>query len=762
MKHERVETLGTGTGVTASSEELTRRTFLKASVAAGGGLLISFSLPGFAVAREAGAERTYTLNAYIRIDPDNTITIMSKDPEIGQGIKTSLPMIIAEELDADWANVRVDQAPLDPRLYGAQFAGGSFSTPMNYEALRRVGASARAMLVTAAAEMWRVPADQCDTEPGKVRHKPSGRSLSYGALCTRASRVKPPDPRMVKVKDPKDFHILGKFTTGVDNPLLVTGKPLFGIDVTVPGMRYAVFEKCPVFGGKPVSANLDAIKALPGIRDAFLVLPTQPTGLPDGMTIALQPGIAIIGENWWAANRALDQLVVQWDEGPVASQSTEGFDRTAAQLATQPPQKVIHSDGDVDKAFAGAAKVIEGQYAYPFIAHAPLEPMNATASFADGKVEIWAPTQMPGGGQAAVAKALGIPPPSVTVHMTRCGGGFGRRLGTEYMVEAAVLSKMAGAPIKLLRNRRQDIQHEFYRPAGYHNFKAGIDGAGKLVAFRNHFVTFTSDGEKLADSATLGPAEFPARFVPNLQYVQSTMLLGVPTGPLRAPESNALAYAFQSFIHEVALAAGKDPLQYLIDLYSPGRVLPNPPGPGGRFMRMPPFDTSRAIGVLELVRDKSGWGQRKLAARTGMGAAFYYSHLGYFAEVMQVSVASEGMVKVDKVWIAGDCGRQIVNPSGAYNQVQGAALDGIAEALGQKITIDRGRVVQTNFHDFNLLRMNQAPPVEVHFRLTDNAVTGLGEPALPPAVPALCNAIFAATGKRVRKLPIDPAELVAT
>ena len=743
-----------------------RRTFLSVSAAAGGGLLISFSIPGFAEAAtsgEKGAERNYTLNAYIQIAPDGVITIMAKNPEIGQGVKTSLPQIIAEELDADWKDVVAEQAPIDARVYGAQFAGGSFTTPMNYEPLRRVGAAARAMLIQAAAQTWHVHPEELDTLPSKVRNTRTGRTLSYGALASRASHLQPPNPRFVKVKDPKDFRLIGKPLSGVDNPLIVTGKPLFGIDQSVPGMKYAVFEKCPVFGGRALSANLAEIKALPGIHDAFIVEGAHPNGLPDGMQITLQPGVAIIGETWWAANKALDKLAVNWDEGPVASQSTAQFVRTAADLAGKPPTKVIRKDGDVDKALASAAKVVEGSYQYPFIAHAYLEPLNATARFQDGKVEVWAATQNPGAGQGAVARTLRISPADVTVHVTRSGGGFGGRLGTWYMVEAAYLSQRTGLPIKLLNNRRQDIQHEYYRPAGFHTYKAGLDGEGKLVAFRDHFVTFSPDGEKYSDSADMPADEFPAGFVPNLEYGVSMMLLGAPTGPLRAPGANALAYAFQSFLHEVALAAGKDPIDYLLDLYGPPRVIHGPPGPGGRrFMALPPFDTGRVRGVLEQVREVSGWGKRKLPERTGMGVAFYYAHLGYFAEVVQASVAPEGIVKVDKVWVVGDVGRQIVNPSGALNQVQGATLDGISEALGQEITIDRGRVLQANFNSFNLLRMNQAPPVEVHFRITDNMVTGLGEPALPSAPPALCNAIYAATGKRIRKLPIDPALLKST
>jgi isoquinoline 1-oxidoreductase beta subunit len=745
-----------------AEQGLSRRGFLKVSAAVGGGFLLEMSLPGVVAASAGHPVQTSAagpeLNAYIRIAPDGVVTIIAKNPEIGQGIKTALPMLIAEELDVDWKDVRTEQAGLDPKAYGPQFAGGSFSTPMNYEPLRRAGAAARQMLIAAAAQTWHVPASECDTASGKVRHKATGRTLSYGSLCPRACLIAPPDLKAVQLKDPKDFKIIGTSIGGVDSPLIVAGKPIFGIDVSVPGMRYAVFQKCPVFGGTVVSANLDAIKALPGIRNAFIVKASGPTGLPDGMQTTLQEGVAIIGESWWAANKALQKLEVQWDEGPVASQSSEGFAKAAAEFSKQAPAKVLHSDGDAKAALASAAKTLEAAYFYPFISHQPLEPMNTTAYFRDGKVEIWSPTQMPGGGRTAVAKTLGISEADVNLHITRSGGGFGRRLGSDFMVEAAVISKLAGEPVKVLWNRTQDLQHDFYRPGGFHYFKAGIDASGKLVAFSDHFVTF-SNGEKASNSADLSPTEFPARFVDNLEFGVSMIPLGVPTGPLRAPQSNALAYAFQSFIDEIAHAAGKDPLRYRIELFGPPRVLKAPPGPFGM---MPGFDTARAVGVLELVGQKSGWGQRELPKGTGMGVAFYYSHLGYFAEVVQATVSREGIVKVDKVWVAGDCGSQIINPTGALNQCQGAAIDGISAALGQQITIDRGRVVQTNFHDYNLLRMNQAPQIQVDFRLTPNPPTGLGEPALPPVVPALCNAIFAATGKRVRKLPIDPADLKST
>jgi isoquinoline 1-oxidoreductase subunit beta len=766
---------------TVAVEAVSRRAFLTVSAAAGGGMLLALSLPKRAdaalVARTSSVvehpEHDVDINAYVTIAPDNTITIMSKVPEIGQGIKTSLPMIIAEELDADWNTVHIVQAPLDAKLYGAQFAGGSFSTPMNWEPLRRAGAAARAMLITAAALTWRVPESEITTSSGKVIAK-DGRTLTYGQLAAKAAKVVPPDMKTLVLKTSSNYSIVGRSIGGIDSPKIVTGQPLFGIDVNVPGMRYAVFQKCPVFGGKVVSANVDEVKALPGILNVFVINPEVPTGLPDGMAMGLINGVAIVASSWWQANKALETLKVVWDEGPVASQSSVGYAAQAQALSTQAPHKVLHKDGDAKAALAGAAKVVEAAYSYPFVAHSPLEPMNSTASFADGKLEIWSPTQNPGAGKTLIAKTLGIPEDAVTVHITRSGGGFGRRLSSEFMVEAAMISKLQGEPVKVIANRNQDLQHEFYRPGGFHYFKAGLDAQGQLIAFTDHYIGY-ANGPKASNSADLSATEFPAKYVKNLEFATSTIQLGVPTGPMRAPGSNAHAFVFQSFLDEVAHAAGKDPLQHLIDLYAEERAAPPPAPPpgvgppggarrgggggGGGFPMGAPFNAKRAQGVLEMVREKSGWGKRQLPAGTGMGVAFYYSHLGYFAEVVQATVApSDGTVKVDKIWVVGDVGSTIINPTGALNQCEGAALDGVSQALGQQITIDRGRVAQS-FPEYPLLRMYQAAPVQVDFKITANSPTGLGEPALPPVIPALCNAIFAATGKRIRHLPIDPTLL---
>jgi len=746
-------------GAEPDAADPSRRAFLKASAVAGGGMLLTVTIPPAARAATAalagGATNLPELNAYIRIAPDGVVTIIAKNPEIGQGMKTMLPMLIAEELDVPWENVRIEQADNDPAKYGPQFAGGSFATPMNWEPMRRAGAAGREMLIAAAAQTWNCSTADCAADQGAVTHMASGRKLDYGALAAKACTLPPPDLAKVVLKDPKDYKIIGRAIGGVDNPKVVTGQPLFGIDVTRPGMLYAVFQKCPVFGGKVASANLDEVKAQKGVRDAFVV-----EGGDD--LSGLLGGVAIVADTWHQANKARGVLKVSWNEGPTARQSSKGFDARALELARQPGMSVIRKDGDVDAAFKGAAKVVEAAYSYPFLAHATLEPMNCTAEVKGDRVEIWAPTQNPDAGRKLVAKTLGVPEDNVLVHMTRVGGGFGRRLSSDFMVEAAWISKQTGRPVKLLWNRTDDIQHDFYRPGGYHFFKGAVDASGKLTALHDHFVTF-GDEKAVASSADMTAAEFPAKAVDNLLYERSTMPLGVPTGPLRAPGSNALAFAFQSFLDEMAHAAGQDPVRFQLALLGEPRDLSDTParsfGPG--FPPMPGFHTGRMRGVVEKVAEMSGWGKRSLPARTGMGFGCYFSHLGYFAEVVQATVAADGQIKLDKVWIAADCGKQVINPSGALNQVQGAALDGLSAALGQKITIEGGRVVQTNFHQYPMLRMRQAPPVEVEFVHTDYPPTGLGEPALPPVIPALCNAIFAATGKRVRSLPIDTSQLKA-
>ena len=763
-----------------AARKLSRRFFLKTSALAGGGLLLSLTMAcsdkKFTQFTATSPVEENQLSAYIRIASDGTITLMAIAPEIGQGVKTMLPMLIAEELDVLWHQVTVKQADLDTEAYQFQLAGGSMAAVFHWKLMRQVGAAGRHLLISAAAQDWHVPIGECTTHAGTVRHDKTGRSFDYAALANKAARLPAPALEDVPLKNPDNFNIIGTPVSGVDNRKIVQGEPLFGIDVRLPGMLYAVYEKCPVYGGKALNANLEEIKKLPGIRNAFIVdeKDARPTGgknwwqAGEGIQSGnwwedgsrpdyLMSGVAIVADSWWQAQKARNQLQIEWDEGEAAAQSSQGFAEQARSLLKNPVAKPLFNVGDVDSVLAGAAQVLEAEYKFPFLAHATLEPQNCTVHVHTEGVDIWSNSQGPAFGRALVANTLGIARDNITVHMLRAGGGFGRRFMNDAMVEAAWISQVTGTPIQLLWSREDDTRHDFYRPGGFQSLKAGLDKDGKLLALDSHFITYGTD-KVFADSAAMGGTEYTIGYIPNLRYNISKMPLRVPTGPLRAPVSNAHAFVRESFIDELAHAAGKDPLAFRLDIIDPNNETPAwGQFPDGRPMYG--FNPQRMRDVLQAVAAKADWEQqRQLPKGTGMGIGCCFSHLGYFAEVVQVRVDNSKRLVIEKVWVVGDIGRQVINPSNAENQVQGAVIDGLGQALGLEVTFAGGKSQQSNFHQYPLPRMSQMPrSIDVDFLITDYPVTGLGEPALPPVIPALCNALFMATGERIRSLPLSTA-----
>jgi isoquinoline 1-oxidoreductase beta subunit len=721
-----------------------RRSFLRISALAGGGVALGlYEEPKAKAQGRGGPQAPIDPHAFIRVAADGTVTIMAKNPEVGQGVRTMLPMLIAEELDVDWKSVKVEQADLVTSKYNQQSAGGSTATPMNWLPMRQAGAAGRSLFVTAAAQTWNVPETECSTSSGRVMHTASNRSLSYGQLAAKAATLPPPSVDGLKFKDPKDYKIIGHSQPGVDTRAITMGKAQFCIDVTMPGMLFAVYEKCGVFGGKVASSNLDEIKQMPGVRHAFVVDRPDITDPIIPGDPGLESGIAIVADSWWLAQSARKKLKVTWTEGARASQSSVEYAKNAEEMSKQPAQWNIRKDGDTDAAFKNAAKVVEAAYSYPFISHAPLEPQNCTALFKDGKMEMWTNSQQPGGGRRLAAVAADMDQNDITVHMIRGGGGFGRRLYNDYMTEAAYIAKqIPGTPVKLVWTREDDMAHDYYRPGGFQFLKGGIDASGKVVAWQNHFISYGAN-KNFVPSGAMGPAEFPQRFIPNYTLNASVQTLGIRTGALRAPSSNAFAFVIQQFIDELAQAAGKDPYQMRLELLSAGGQ-----GQG--------LNPDRMIPVLKLLAEMSNWGKGTLPKGTGKGMAFHFSHLGHFAHAAEVEVSAQNKVKIHKIWVAADVGSQIINPAAADNICEGGVIDGLSEMMGQEITVEKGRVVQTNFHQHTMVRLAQAPAaIEIKFLKTDNPPTGLGEPALPPALPAVANAIFAATGKRIRHLPLS-------
>ena len=713
-------------------DKIGRRRFMQLTGLVGGGLMLSFGS-----GRAAANSGPLQPNGFLRIDKDG-ILLFAKNPEIGQGVKTSLPMIVAEEMDAAWQDVRVEQSPIDAQTYGPQFAGGSLSIPMNWERLRGAGATARAMLVGAAAARWGVPAEELTTLDSHVHHAPSGRKLGYVELAAEAAAMPVPDPATLTLKPRSAYRLLGSRITGVDNEALVRGEPLFGIDQAVAGMKYAVYQKCPAIGGTVKSVDLDAIKAMPGVSDAFVLE-------GNGSAMELLPGVAIVADSTWAAIRAKRALQVEWDETSAATDSWSAAVGRAQGLRDEDGERVVEN-GDVDAAFAAADKTVDAFYTYNFVSHAQLEPQNCTARFADGAVELWAPTQTPASGIRGVANVLGIDADKVTVHQTRCGGGFGRRLYNDFMCEAAAIAQRAGVPVKLQWTREDDMAYDLFRAGGFHRMTGSLDAEGRVSGWRNRFVTFSNDDKPVSGGA-LSERVFPVGLVENVRFEQTALPWGNRCAAWRAPGSNVFAFVMQSFLHELAIAAGRDHLEVLLEVLGDSRWLKD----GDQQA----LHTGRAATVVKRAAQEAGWG-REMSAGRALGLAFYFSHAGHIAEVADVGVDDAKRVKVHKVTVAADVG-PIVNLSGAENQVQGSVVDGLSTMLELAVTFENGRVQQSNFDNYTMLRMASTPAVDVHFIDSDFSPTGLGEPGLPPLAPAVCNAIYAVTGERIRTLPISEA-----
>jgi isoquinoline 1-oxidoreductase beta subunit len=701
--------------------EVTRRQFLQAASAAGASLVIGFTFHGCA---KAGVPAGPPLepNAWLRIGTDESILIIVDRSEMGQGVTTSLPMLLAEELEADWSKIRIEFAPADPKynnlLFGMQGTGGSSSVRAAFTALRQAGAGAREVLISAAAQTWNVDRAECRAEKGAVIHS-GGRRLTYGRLVATAATL--PVPTDPPLKEAKDWKILGTRVPRLDTPLKVDGSAEFGIDVTLPGMLVAVVARCPVFGGKVASFDPATAQAVPGVRHV----------------VQISSGVAVVADGYWPAKTGRDALQVSWTEGPNAAVSSTTIARLLAERAGRPGARARH-DGHPDAAMTAASRGVEAVYETPFLAHATMEPMNATAHVRADGVDIWAPTQFQTGAHQMGATIGGVPPEQVKVHTTYLGGGFGRRFELDFIQEALETSKAVGAPVKVIWSREDDVKHEWYRPASYHQVRAGLDGRGQPVAWTHRVVApsimirvFPNTVQNGLDGeAVEGAVEMPYS-VPNVHVDYVLTDTGIPVGFWRSVNHSYNAFAVESFIDELAHAAEQDPYEYRRGLLA---------------------SAPRYLRVLELAATKAGWGAPLPAGRS-RGIAVHKAFESYVAQVAEVSVGSDGTVRVHRVVCAIDCG-PVVNPDTVEAQMQSGIVYGLTAALYGEIGIDGGRVVQSNFHDYQMLRLAEMPVVEVHIVPSTDAQGGVGEPGTPPIAPAVCNAIFAATGKRIRKLPI--------
>ncbi|MEM7100996.1 MAG: molybdopterin cofactor-binding domain-containing protein [Pseudomonadota bacterium] len=737
-----------------SISKMNRRTLLKASGLVSGGFMLQMTIPVHAE-EQKGLVRSKELNVYVEISSDGQITIYSATPEMGQGIKTSLPMIIAEEMGARWEDVRVLDAPLDPK-YGMQGAGGSTSIPRNFNEMRRMGASAREMLIGAAALLMEVEREDLQARDSQVIHS-SGRRRSFGELASLAAEQPVPDPEFLSYKDPRAYTIIGTSVGGVDNLVIATGKSNFGIDVDIPGMKYATYTRCPRIGGVAKQFNEREIKQLPGITDAFILQPDERAGkaqmaFMDGLAV-LHGGVAIIGNDTWSVFDAKNKLQVEWDESEASQDSWSDMVAQAKAAAAKGGATVRLENDVVGPALASPDnKSIESFYEFPYVAHICMEPMNCTADYRKGAngapdtLEIWMGSQFPGQVKEIAANMLGLAPENVTVHPQRLGGGFGRRAIHDFAAEAMAISYRGGVPVKLTWTRTDDIHNDFFRVGGFENMKGAVSADGKLAAWDQHYI-----GYKYPDRFVIGSGlrgnEFSMVALENARVTQTMMDLKTACGAWRAPGSNTNAFVEQGFIHELAELAGRDHLEFLLELMGEPRWI--------KEGDVNALNTGRAIDVIKLAAEKAGWG-RQMPPGKGLGLAFYFCHAAHIAEVAEVTVDESKNYSVDKVTVAIDVG-PIINMSGAISQVQGSIVDGLSTMALQKITMEGGVIQQDNFHQYQIMRISATPEIDVHFIQSNNPSTGLGEPALPPLAPAVTNAIYAVNGDRIRTMPLTDA-----
>jgi isoquinoline 1-oxidoreductase beta subunit len=707
--------------------DLSRRRFLQVGLALGGGLLIGFEFgPSGRPAYAAGNVAPHP-NAFIRIAPDGRVTFIIAKVEMGQGVHTALPMLLAEELEVDLAGITVENAPPGQEyadtILGMQATGGSTSVRSGWQSLREAGAAARMMLIAAAAREWKVKPAECRAEQGRVIHARTGRSLGYGPLAEQAARQ--PIPKKIELKNPKAFRLVGKPTPRLDTPAKVTGRAQFGIDVSLPGLLTATLLRCPAFGGRPARVDDSKARVVKGVRGVYRV----------------GDGIAVVGEGFWAAQQGREALAVEWDEGALTGLDSAAIFRGFEEAAGRPGVPA-RDEGDAEAALGKAGRLVEAVYRVPFQAHACMEPMNCTVDLTGDRCRIWVGTQAPGFVQATAAKLTGLKPERIEVNVTYLGGGFGRRFEQDFVAQAVEIAQKAQAPVKLVWTREDDIRHDFYRPASFSRFRAALDGRGRPVAWHHRIASpsilsrampegLKADGK--LDPSSMEAADNLPYAIPNLRVEYAMVDPGVPVGFWRSVGHSQNGFVVESFIDELAHAAGQDPLEFRL------KLLEKHP---------------RHQGVLKRAAEKAGWG-KPLPQGRGRGLAVVGSFGSYAAEVAEVTVR-DGEIRVDRVVVALDCG-STVNPDTIRAQMESAVAYALTATLKSRITVARGRVEQSNFHDFPLLGIHEMPVVEVHIVESHEAPGGVGEPGVPPLAPAVANAVFAATGKRVRELPITAA-----